>query len=154
MDIGPDENEDIIMDNFEKWKEKNLFKLIGAALPSHDPQFNEYEDFAKTIWQESAKQGEKWHDIIKECEQLLGCPDTAESPLMCNLPNLIRDLIHREGNKAIFERKRIVDDIREMRANPNDIPILKVTMAESVGNLSLFALIKNYIADRIEANNR
>ena len=52
------------------------------------------------------------------------------------------------------ERKQIVDDIRKMRANPNDIPILKVTMAESVGNLSLFALIKNYIADRIEANNR
>lgn len=33
-----------------------------------------------------------WHDVIKECEQVLGCEYPAESPLMCNLPNLIRDL--------------------------------------------------------------
>lgn len=33
-----------------------------------------------------------WHDVIKECEQVLGCEYSAESPLMCNLPNLIRDL--------------------------------------------------------------
>ncbi|MBW2647340.1 MAG: hypothetical protein JRE23_14420 [Deltaproteobacteria bacterium] len=36
---------------FEKWKEKNLFKLIDTALPSHDPPFNEYEDFARVIFQ-------------------------------------------------------------------------------------------------------
>ena len=33
-----------------------------------------------------------WHDVIKECEQVLGCEYSADSPLMCNLPNLIRDL--------------------------------------------------------------
>ncbi len=36
--------------------------------------------------------GYTWHDVIKECEQVLGCEDSAVSPLMCNLPNLIRDL--------------------------------------------------------------
>lgn len=33
-----------------------------------------------------------WHDVIKECEKVIGCEYSAKSPLMCNLPNLIRDL--------------------------------------------------------------
>ena len=33
-----------------------------------------------------------WHDVVKECEQILGCDDTAKSPLQSNLPNLIRSL--------------------------------------------------------------
>ena len=33
-----------------------------------------------------------WHDVVKECERVIGCEDSAASPLMCNLPNLIRDL--------------------------------------------------------------
>ena len=42
-----------------------------------------------------------WHQVIRECEHILGCPDTAEAPLRCNLPNLIRDLIvNHEKAKA------------------------------------------------------
>jgi hypothetical protein len=33
-----------------------------------------------------------WNDVVKECEQILGCKDTADSPLQSNLPNLVRDL--------------------------------------------------------------
>ena len=33
-----------------------------------------------------------WHDVVKKCEQILGCEDTADSPLQSNLPNLVRDL--------------------------------------------------------------
>jgi hypothetical protein len=32
--------------------------------------------------------------VVVECERILGCPDTADSPLMSNLPNLVRDLKH------------------------------------------------------------
>ena len=33
-----------------------------------------------------------WNDVVKKCEQILGCEDTADSPLQSNLPNLVRDL--------------------------------------------------------------
>ena len=33
-----------------------------------------------------------WHDVVVQCEKILGCDDTAASPFMSNLPNLIRDL--------------------------------------------------------------
>ena len=38
-----------------------------------------------------------WHDVVRECERILGCPDTAESPTMSNLPNLVRDLKNGMG---------------------------------------------------------
>jgi len=45
-----------------------------------------------------------WRDVIKECERILGCDDTAESPLMSDLPNLIRDL-KRKANIVIEDRR-------------------------------------------------
>lgn len=33
-----------------------------------------------------------WQDVVVECEGILDCEETAESPWMSNLPNLIRDL--------------------------------------------------------------
>ncbi|MDY0188672.1 MAG: hypothetical protein RBR16_12195 [Syntrophus sp. (in: bacteria)] len=33
-----------------------------------------------------------WHKVVVECESLFKCTDTAESPTMSNLPNLIRNL--------------------------------------------------------------
>lgn len=44
-----------------------------------------------------------WHDIVKECERILECDDTAKSPSQSNLPNLIRDLqtkIHQLTNQS------------------------------------------------------
>ena len=40
----------------------------------------------------SAGSERTWHDVVVECERIMGCPDTADSPTMSNLPNLIRDL--------------------------------------------------------------
>lgn len=36
-----------------------------------------------------------WEDVIKECEDVLRLNEHAKSPLMCNLPNIIRDLIFK-----------------------------------------------------------
>lgn len=50
-----------------------------------------------------------WHDVVKECEEIVGCTDTAESPLSSNLHNIVRDLkvasgegcrCHQEGEGA------------------------------------------------------
>jgi len=98
-----------MMDKFLKWHESSGYKLMESV-----GELEDVEAYGVDAWQESAKHGEKWHDIIKECEKLLGCNDTAESPLMCNLPNLIRDLIHREENKARYERERIVEYILDV----------------------------------------
>jgi len=35
-----------------------------------------------------------WEDVVHECERILGCTDRSESPLVANLPNLVRDLKH------------------------------------------------------------
>ena len=32
-----------------------------------------------------------WHDVVQQCELMMGCRDTSESPRMSNLPNLVRD---------------------------------------------------------------
>lgn len=32
-----------------------------------------------------------WHKVVVECEKILGCEDTAESPHASNLPNLVRN---------------------------------------------------------------
>lgn len=42
--------------------------------------------------EKAAKEKDGWHEVVKHCEEVLGCEDTAESPLMSNLPNLVRDL--------------------------------------------------------------
>ena len=34
-----------------------------------------------------------WHRVVRECERLFKTPDTAESALMSNLPNLIRNAL-------------------------------------------------------------
>ncbi len=39
------------------------------------------------------QEGEMWHELVKECERIIGTPDTAEAPHLSNLPNLVRDLI-------------------------------------------------------------
>ena len=33
-----------------------------------------------------------WHQVVVECEKIFSCDDTAENPLMSNLPNLVRAL--------------------------------------------------------------
>lgn len=40
------------------------------------------------------KRSKGWHDVVINCEKLFKCDDgTAKSPIMSNLPNLIRDCI-------------------------------------------------------------
>lgn len=34
-----------------------------------------------------------WHDVVIECERILGLEGTAESPITSNLPNALRDII-------------------------------------------------------------
>ena len=34
-----------------------------------------------------------WRDVVRQCERLLHYPDTAETPLSSNLPNLVRDAL-------------------------------------------------------------
>lgn len=36
-----------------------------------------------------------WEDVVKECEDMLQMNGHAESPLMSNLPNVIRDLLYK-----------------------------------------------------------
>ena len=79
------------VDEFKQWKEKNLFKLIDIALPSHDPPFNEYEDFARMIWQEATKQRDAQYGSMAEHTEL----------------SIREDAI-------IGERGRIVADIRKV----------------------------------------
>ncbi len=46
----------------------------------------------------------EWHILIAECEELFGCEETATSPVMSNLPNLIRDMLFAGGrspNKSL-----------------------------------------------------
>jgi len=47
------------------------------------------DELTKLRAQLEAERG--WHKVVQECEQIFGCEDTAESPLMSNLPNLVRD---------------------------------------------------------------
>lgn len=110
-----------MMDKFETF----IKSLVSARTAAFGYNHNDMED----AWQESAKQSaaeiahlktvienlemsvasfikgrSAWHDIIKECEQTLGCPDTAESPLMCNLPNLIRDLKQAHADHRLMDQ--------------------------------------------------
>ncbi len=50
--------------------------------------------------------GRTWHDVVIECERILGCPDTAASPTMSNLPNLVRDLKHGISPNAELSFKK------------------------------------------------
>ena len=62
------------------------------------------------------KKPEGWEGIVWECERLLECPDHAESPLMSNLPNLIRDRIVRsqeDQDKKTQSPKRQANCIRD-----------------------------------------
>ena len=34
-----------------------------------------------------------WHEVVKHCEEIFKTDDTAESPLMSNLPNLVRNAL-------------------------------------------------------------
>lgn len=36
-----------------------------------------------------------WEDVVRECEEILQLNGHAESPLMSNLPNIIRDLVYK-----------------------------------------------------------
>jgi hypothetical protein len=52
---------------------------------------------ARSDWEisdivEAVQEMTGWHDIVKQCEEILKCEDSAESPLHSNLPNLVRDL--------------------------------------------------------------
>ncbi len=94
------------MKGFKEWLLHPVTQRMKGTTP---------DELLEDCWQEATRIAGDWHDIVKECEQLLGCPDTAESPLMCNLPNLIRDLKHREENKAKYERDRIVAIIEDKR---------------------------------------
>ena len=38
---------------------------------------------------------EGWHEVVKHCEEILKCSDTAKSPIMSNLPNIVRDMARR-----------------------------------------------------------
>lgn len=40
-----------------------------------------------------------WHRVVVDCERVLGCPDTAESPRMSNLANLCRDFKAEIGRR-------------------------------------------------------
>jgi hypothetical protein len=54
-----------------------------------------------------------WHDVVVECEGILGCKDTAESPLMSNLPNLVRDIktLHTVSTGSISKAREILQDL-------------------------------------------
>ena len=45
----------------------------------------------------SEMEKEDWHKVIKEIEDILGVDYRSENPLLCNLPNMIRDLKHQIG---------------------------------------------------------
>jgi hypothetical protein len=39
-----------------------------------------------------AGQAEDWHKVVVQCEEIIGTSGTAKSPLLSNMPNLVRDL--------------------------------------------------------------
>lgn len=55
-----------------------------------------------------------WRDVVQQCEKIAGCHDTADRPLMSNLPNILRDAI-------LFD---CADDDCEC---PDGVPDMKVT---------------------------
>ena len=77
----------------------------------YDSQDREPKDIAYLVWAATQpflskgkiKDGTTWYDVVIECEKILGCTDTAVSPFMSNLPNLVRDL--KAGTQTRNERE-------------------------------------------------
>jgi|GEM_PF-3998389 len=74
------------------------------------------------------QEGEKWYEIVKDCERIFDIPDTADAPHLSNLPNLIRDLkaweaaqekpaettdsTHRKGHRMTNPQQRVYDILK------------------------------------------
>lgn len=83
---------------WQTWDGANHTRTVYTTLPTHWMPFPD-EPNVEVGGGRSTSAGmtgseRTWHDVVVECERILGCPDTAESPLMSNLPNLVRDLKH------------------------------------------------------------
>ncbi|MFA5349055.1 MAG: hypothetical protein WC309_01635 [Candidatus Paceibacterota bacterium] len=57
---------------------------------------------------EEEKELEGWHNLVVGLEKILGLKDTAESALMSNLPNILRDMKVELDSKKEFAWKQFI----------------------------------------------
>lgn len=67
------------------------------------------EDHRNTVLQR-ARSERSWYDVVRECERICGCPDTAENPTMSNLPNLVRGLKNGIGCPECAKLREYIRD--------------------------------------------
>ena len=82
---------------------EELITKANALIYDCKKQLTEFA-YTQADMDKAIEQRDQWHEVIKECEYIFGCTDTAESASMSNLPNLIRDLISK--NRIIEQAKR------------------------------------------------
>lgn len=113
-------SEDKIAEIESKYKENIEDKVSGFIISVPDYQFLLSENAAlRATLAEKEKEIEGWHKVVKECELLFGCEDTAESYWQSNLSNLVRDM-KAELAEERYENEQLIalrDEYEELVGN-------------------------------------
>lgn len=94
------------------------------------------------------KSPKNWEDIVQECEQILGCKDHAQSPLMSNLPNSIRDLKINMHKKNAEQKTLLEDFLEEVSNKIKETEIIRQHLREE--GLKLDNDLEKFLDDNIE----
>jgi hypothetical protein len=79
-----------------------------------------------------------WRRVVTDCERIMDCPDTAQSPSMSNLPNIVRDLkrIHLPKAESALAalRAKVAEAVALLTEHMTHI-MYKKTVEEAINKL-------------------
>lgn len=78
-----------------------------------------------------------WHGVVVDCERIVGAVGTAESPLMSNLPNLLRDQNAKLNETYCLALEASVEDLARCVEMLRPFAAYSKLMTEYKDNLSI-----------------